>query len=118
MKISLVWNNGAIIGKRKRIEQAQNYVDEACVEGMTEFVPVALPEYPRAGKLRDSVVITQPGHIIYTSDNAEHQYYDALDHSDTGNPKATRLWFETMKKKYAAKILDGAQDIIRKGKVR
>jgi len=116
MKATLVWKRNPLVSRRKRIEETQAYIDESCIEGMNEFVPVAMPYYPGAGMLRDSAQIIEPGHIIYTAEHAEHQYYDELDHSDTGNPKATRLWFETMKKKYVHKILKGAQNVLTKGK--
>lgn len=116
MKLKLVWNCNPLGRRKKCFDAAQDYVDEKCVEKMSEFVPVALPFYNGAGKLRDSVQITQPGQIIYTASYAEHQYYDDLDHSATGNPKATRLWFETMKQRYIHEILGGAQNILTRGR--
>ena len=116
MKLELLWSANPLARRRKRFDAAQDYIDETCAAKMSEYVPVALPIYNGAGKLRDSVEIEEPGHIIYTASYAEHQYYDELDHSASGNPKATRLWFETMKQRYVHEILGGAQSILTKGR--
>lgn len=107
--VTLVFNKKALLNKKKSLSKAQDTIDKECVEKMSEFVPVALPKYKNAGALRASVKINEPGEIVYTSPFARHQYYDNLNHKNTGNPKATRLWFQTMKNKYIEEISQKAQ---------
>lgn len=114
IKVKLTWVKGFITRKTKRFEEAQTYIDEQCVEKMSEFVPVASSVYENAGALRDSVKIDEPGKIIYTAPFAEHQYYDELNHQNSGNPNAERLWFEVMKEKYSEDIRNGAGEIVGK----
>lgn len=95
--------------KSKRFDRTQQYIDEACIDLMTDFVPVGLSRYKKSGKLKDSVKNPKPGVIVYTAPFARFTYYDdTVDHTNGGNPHGTRLWFETMKKQYAKKILYGA----------
>lgn len=112
MKLTLVWNGNPFKSKKKVIEKAQNYVDEACLEKMEEFVPVGKPKYENSGKLRDSAEIKEPGLIIYTAPFAKHAYYDDVNHKRSGNPNGKRLWFEVMKQRYKEEILKGAQKIL------
>lgn len=101
---------------KRNLEKAQQYVDESCMEGMLPFIPVAAPYYDNAGKLRDSLKIESPGHLTQQEKFAHHQYYDELDHSASGNPAATRLWFESMKQRCGAEIRANAEKIARRGK--
>lgn len=114
MKAVFKWNRGALSKRDKQFEKAQNYVDEECLKDMKEFVPVADSKWDNAGVMRDSAEIKKPGEIVYRSYFAEKQYYSAYDHSDSGNPNATRLWFETMKRKYAENIRRGVEKIFRR----
>lgn len=114
IKMKLSWNRSFFKRKAKRFEEAQKFVDEQCVEKMSEFVPVASSIYENSGALRDSVKIEEPGKIIYTASFAEHQYYDELNHQNSGNPYAKRLWFEVMKNKYLDEIRDGTGKILGK----
>lgn len=117
MKITFKWNGDSLKKRKKQFQEAQKFVDETCVEKMTEFVPVAKPKYRNAGKLRDSVEIKEPGLIIYTAPFAEHDYYNTeVSHKRSGNPNATSLWFETMKSKYAEEIRRGVEQILKKKK--
>ncbi len=115
MEVKFTWASGFSGKKKRTFTKVQSYIDEQCVTHMSKFVPVALPKYENAGALRASVEIAEPGKIIYTSNFAKHQYYANLNHKNTGNPKATRLWFETMKGEYAQTILRGAIAITKKG---
>ncbi len=114
LKATFKWAKGFSTRMTKQFDKAQTFIDEQCVEKMSEFVPVALPKYENAGALRDSVKIEEPGKIIYTAPFAEHQYYDDLNHQNSGNPNATPLWFETMKERYSEDIRSGAVKIIGK----
>lgn len=105
------WNRGFLRRQMRQFKKAQNFIDEQCVEKMTEFVPVAAPMYANAGRLRDSVKICKPGQIVYEAPYARTQYYVELNHEGTGNPKAERMWFEVMKKKYTEEIRKGAEEI-------
>ena len=78
MELTLVWKRNPFKSRRKSIEKAQNFIDETCVEKMTEFVPVAKPIYRNAGQLRDSVEIKEPGLIIYTAPFAKLQAFCAI----------------------------------------
>lgn len=78
---------------------------------MTPYVPVGLPKYKNAGKLRDSAKIEKPGKIVYTAPFAKSDYYNNVNHKRGGNPNARRLWFEFTKKKHGAAILRGAAKI-------
>lgn len=99
--------------KKKKFAKVQNYIDTVCIEKMTEFVPVALPKYRNAGKLRDSAEIKEPGLIIYTAPFAKSDYYAEKNHERSGNPNATRMWFETMKRRYKNEILEGVKKQLR-----
>ena len=99
---------------RTMFRNAQCYVDNQCIEKMTEFVPVALPRYRNSGKLRDSVKIKKAGAITYTAHHSRYAYYNAkVNHKNGGNPDAKRLWFEVMKTKYRKEILKGLKGNIR-----
>lgn len=98
--------------RQKRFDEAQDYVDNEALVQMTPYVPVALPYYHNAGKLRDSGKVQEPGVIVYTAPHARKDYYAEVNHAHGGNPQATRLWFETMKHYHAKQILKGAAKII------
>lgn len=112
MTVTLIFDARAMKHRQKNIEKAQDYVDNECVRRMEPYVPVGLPRFRNAGKLRDSAVVKQPGLIEYTAPFAEHDYYADVDHSHGGNPKAQRLWFEVMKSKERVPILMGAAKIM------
>lgn len=95
--------------KKKNFRNAQKSVDSDCMKYLNEFVPVAPERYAKAGKLRDSLKNPEAGKLIYTERFAPHTYYDATTRKNRGNPKGTRLWFETTKKHYKARILMGAK---------
>lgn len=113
MKYSLIWNKAALAGRRKKLAEAQNYVDKTCIEKMTPYVPVSLDKFNNSGKLRDSVKIQSPGVIIYTAPFAKGDYYAVKNHKPPhgGNPNGERLWFEVMKTRHGEEILRGAAKI-------
>lgn len=112
MEFSFEWDKMFRTRQQQKFDEAQDYIDEQCVEKMSEFVPVALPIYEHAGYLQESVEIEEPGKIIYTGFNAKRQYYGDYSHLNSGNTQATRLWFETMKSRYCQKIKHGVQKIL------
>lgn len=95
--------------KKKNFANAQKSVDTNCMKYLNEFVPVAPERYRKSGKLRDSLRNPEAGKLIYTSRFSPHTYYDATTRKNRGNPKGTRLWFETMKKHYKNRILAEAK---------
>ena len=112
MNVRLTWNNETKKQRREKMKAVQNYVDSECLRLMTPYVPVGLPEYEKSGTLRDSGKILYPGKIVYTAKKARHDYYNRkVDHRHGGNPNATPLWFETMKKKHSRAIHRGAAAI-------
>lgn len=111
MKVILQWIGDKF--RKNKFTEAQNYIDSTCLERMTEFVPVALPKYKNAGQLRDSAEIPEPGRIIYTAPFAKSDYYADKNHKWGGNPKATKLWFETMKRRYKDEIFEGVKKKLR-----
>lgn len=111
-EIKLVWDKKMLLMRKKRFAEAQNYIDNTCVEKMTPFVPVALPRFRNAGKLRDSASIPTPGKIVYTSPKSRSDYYSTVNHRHGGNPQASRLWFEVMKKRSAGQILRGTAKVL------
>lgn len=113
MLVRFMWANGFNSRISKMLKKSQAYVDKQCIEKMTEFVPVGLPRYRNAGKLRDSVKIKEAGKIIYTAPFARHDYYSKVNHKNGGNPNATRLWFEVMKNKHKAEIRQNVAKITR-----
>lgn len=118
MDVRLVWAKNFNPKIRKMFRNAQSYVDNQCIEKMTEFVPVAPSRYRNSGKLRDSVKIKKAGTITYTAPHSRYAYYNAkANHKNGGNPNAKRLWFEVMKTKYRKEILKGLSEIV-KGNVR
>lgn len=94
--------------RKAKFKRAQSYVDKTCIDKMRQYVPVAPPFFQKAGKLRDSAEISEPGHIIYTAGYAPGVYYGTYKHENGGNPKGKRLWFEVMKTKHKDEILKGA----------
>lgn len=115
MDCKLIWNSSSIAKRKQMFNDVQNYVDNECVKKMSEYVPVALPKYENAGMLRDSVEISEPGTIIYTAPFAKKRYYDPDARKPTGNPKASRLWFEVMKSKHKDEIKKGVREITKRG---
>lgn len=113
MGVKLIWNAGAMALRRKKIAEAQDYIDSECLKRMTLYVPVGLPYYKNSGKLRDSGRIAEPGKITYTAPFAKNDYYNRnVNHRHGGNPNATALWFETMKSNHKEAILRGVAAIV------
>lgn len=113
MNTKLIINRSAVNERRKQLEKAQDYVDSESLRLMTLYVPVGLPKYEKSGTLRDSGKIAARGKIAYTAKKARHDYYNRkVNHRHGGNPNATALWFETMKKKHGKAILRGAAAMI------
>lgn len=106
LNVKLNWIGDPL--RKAKYRRAQAYIDETCIEKMREYVPVAPPFFQKAGKLRDSAKISEPGHIIYTADFAPNVYYGTYKHKSSGNPEAKRLWFEVMKTKHKNDIMKGA----------
>lgn len=112
MNVKLVLNKSSIKDRKKRLEDAQDYVDKKSLELMTLYVPVGLPRYKNSGKLRDSGKVASRGKIVYTAPKARGDYYNkTINHRHGGNPNATALWLETMKSKHKQAILRGAAKI-------
>ena len=112
MNAKLVFNKSSIKDRKKRLEDAQDYVDKKSLELMTLYVPVGLPRYKNSGKLRDSGKVAGRGKIVYTAPKARGDYYNkTINHRHGGNPNATALWLETMKSKHKQAILRGAAAI-------
>lgn len=112
MDVSLQWDRRFRPDMRRLHSTLQRYVDEQCLAYMTLYVPVARSYWHNAGRLRDSGRIEAPGRIVYTAPFARSDYYATKDHAHSGNPAATRLWFETMKTRHARQIAAGAQRLI------
>ena len=114
MQVTLVWNKQMMRERERRFSEAQTYVDNECLKNMAPYVPVALPFWHNAGKLRDSGKIIEPGVIVYTAPHARSDYYNLkkVNHRHGGNPNATDMWFETMKTKHRAGIIRGAAQIL------
>lgn len=91
--------------RRKSLNKAQEIVDSSCMKHLNEFVPIAPEWYEKSGSLRDSLENPQAGKLIYTSRFSPYTYYDETSRKNRGNPKGTRMWFETMKNHYKDKIL-------------
>lgn len=108
MSMKLVWRTGFHADKKARMDAAQDYVDKACLYKMRPYVPVALPRYRNAGKLRDSAQVLRRGVIGYTARFAKSDYYSCKNHKRGGNPHAQRLWFEVMKREHLQEIKRGA----------
>ena len=115
MKLKVEWNKNFKRNKKKMFSEMQDYIDKECIKRRTPFVPVALPKYENAGKLRDSAKISEPGKIVFTARFAKRDYYAHKNHQRGGNPNAQRLWFEVMKKTDGEAILRGAKAIAKKG---
>lgn len=107
-----VMDKAVLKERREAAARAQAFIDRACVQEMTIYVPAALPRYKHAGKLRDSVRIPEPGKIVYTAAFAKREYYGVFNHTNSGNPGAKRLWFEVMKKRKKEAIRQEAARII------
>ena len=116
MQVTLVWNKQMMRERERRFSEAQTYVDNECLKKMTPYVPVALPFWHNAGKLRDSGKIAEPGVIVYTAPHARADYYNLRspkhNYHHGGNPNATEMWFEYMKTKHRAEIIRGAAQIL------
>ena len=110
--MQIIWNQPAILARARRIKKAQNYVDRACLEKMTPYVPVALKKYKNSGRLRQSGKIHSPGRIVYTAPLARYAYYAKVHHEHGENPHGRRKWFQVMKTKYKHEIGAGAARIM------
>lgn len=118
----LILNRSAMLNRRRRFAQAQDYVDKQCLDRMRPLVPVALPKYPNAGKLRDSGRIEKRGHIIYSGRVitragrprrlAKFAYYGKTNHKHGGNIHGRRRFFEVMKSQHKHEIGAGAAKIM------
>lgn len=95
--------------KRKNLTNAQKSVDANCMKYLNEFVPIAPKKYAKSGSLRDALKNPEAGKLIYTARFSPHTYYDTTTCKNRGNPKGTRLWFETMKENYKIRILAEAK---------
>ena len=112
MEITFVLNRMSMRKRERLFKKAQKFVDERCIEYMMPYVPVAKSSIKGAGKLRNSVGISEPGHIVFTAPKAKVSYYAKVNHKHGGNPRATRLFFRTMKAESAETILRGAAKIL------
>lgn len=112
MQVTFTLDKTAEKLREKRFEQAQAYIDSECIRLMQPYVPVALPFWNNAGKLRDSAENPEHGVIEYTAPKARHDYYANVNHANGGNPQAQRMWFEFMKQESAGSILRGVVKII------
>jgi hypothetical protein len=108
----LILNRSAMLNRRRRFAQAQDYVDKTCLEKMQPFVPVARKSWRNAGKLRDSGKISEPGRIVYTARFARKDYYATVNHRNGGNPNARRCWFAFVKSQHKHEIGAGAAKIM------
>lgn len=117
MSLKLVWSAGLEKKYKSAIKQAQNYIDNQCINLMTPYVPVAPARYRNSGKLRRSVRIKKAGTITYTAPHSKYAYYSTANHENGGNPRGKRRWFEVMKTKHKTEILRGVSTITR-GKFR
>ena len=112
MRLEIVLNKSRLNERKEQFKAAQNYIDKECLRCMTFYVPVGLPCYKNSGALRESGKVQSPGRIVYTAPKARHDYYNRkVNHRHGGNPNATPLWFEVMKKKHGGAILRGAAAI-------
>lgn len=114
MDIELKWDKGQEKQHREKLKAAQDYVDSECLRLMTPYVPVGLKRYRNSGALRNSGRVQSPGVIVFTNQWAHSNYYNLQKRNFKrgGNPNATPLWFETMKKKHGQAILRGAAALI------
>lgn len=112
MQINFVMNPMSMRIRQRQFAKAQKYIDKECIRCMIPYVPVAPESIRNAGRLRDSAGIAEPGHIVFTAPKAKVSYYAKVNHKHGGNPKATRLWFRTMKAESAESILRGAAAIV------
>lgn len=102
---TLKLNKTAIKNRRKKLQKAQNYLDNELVKLMTPLVPVALKKYYRHGAMLRSMTIAEPGKIVFKTKEARHGYYSKANHAHGGNPKAKRRFFEVVKAKDGARLL-------------
>jgi len=100
----------------------QKQIDSDCIRFMTPLVPVGAAVYERSGSLRDSVSNPEPGVIRYApgpikggESIARKAYYTPMNHTRSGNPNATHLWFEVMKRKDRDKIRRNVAAVMKKG---
>jgi len=112
MTVELIFTS--LAARQRSFAEAQEYIDNRCVQLMEPYVPVALSFYRNAGRLRDSVQITSPGFIEYTAPRAEHDYYvlpPEVDHRNGGNPDAQPMWFDFMKQRHIRELAKGVGEI-------
>ena len=122
MDVKLVWAKGFSRGKERMFDRMQTQIDADCIRYMLPLVPVGAKYYRNSGALRDSVRNPEPGKITFDAGPikgaqsiAQKAYYQPMNHSRSGNPRATHLWFEYMKKEYGRLILRKVSGIAKKG---
>ena len=112
MDVSFTWSRTFFSSVGRMFSGMQTKLDQTCIKYMNQYVPVAPDKYPNAGKLKGCISNPEPGRIIYSGSGsvlggvslARHAYYTPMDHTRSGNPQATHMWFETMKMKDAGRI--------------
>lgn len=112
MRIEFVIDHMSIKRRERLFAKAQDYIDKKCIERMEPYVPVADSRLKNSGRLLSSAGIAEPGHLVFTAPKAKVSYYAKVDHRHGENPRATRLWFRTMKAESAREILRGAAAIV------
>ncbi|MGN0615101.1 hypothetical protein [Ruminococcus flavefaciens] len=132
MNVNLVWNRTFAAQRNAKFNKSQKFVDAECIRRMVRFTPM------RNGILMKAPVLGTKigsGHIVVLSPYGRYQYYGRvmvsritgspyarmgeskvltgrkLTYSKVRHPEATSFYFEHMKKKYKAAIMNGAKKI-------
>lgn len=81
---------------------AQNVIDNKCIEYLEFYTPIAQEKYQNHGKMSKSHKIEKAGIIINTEPKARREYYENKGFSA---PQRGKLWLERMKADHKEDIL-------------
>lgn len=94
----------------KLLEQAQNFLDSEVIRQSRPFVPFV------QGMLANTVVIEQPGRVVYVQPYARRQYYgDSFTFTKTFHPDAGARWIDRAKAAHLSDWRAGVESILRGG---
>lgn len=100
--------NGLLRKYGDRAKEAQDYLDNEVIRTSRPFVPFL------QGTLANTVVIEEPGTIVYVQPYARRQYYgDTFRFSKQHHPLAGSRWTDRAKEAYIKDWTKGVENILK-----
>lgn len=104
-------DQGALTDKfQERLDRAQAFLDSEVIRQSRPFVPFV------QGMLANTVVIEEPGKVVYVQPYARRQYYgETFNFTTTFHPQAGAMWTERAKAAYLESWKAGVEQILKGG---